>query len=473
MEEYNVVLTIIDSLRKDHVGIYGNEWIRTPNLDKFARKSTIFTQAFPESLPTIPVRRALWTGMRVFPMEKYNPRKGDEVMVPGWEPIEEDRVTLSEILNAKGYVTAFITDTYHMFKPSMNFHRGFDEWHWIRGQEIDHYSSKCVEINLKNYLTDKMLPTIEEKTRTMQEVLSSDGKRAGPILSKYLSNVKDRMWEEDYFPAKVFRKGARWLEENKNSKFFLLIDSFDPHEPWDPPHEFVDLYDPNYQGKEIIHPDYGKADYLDEKELKHMRAHYAGEVTLVDKWFGFFIQKMDELNLMEKTLFVVISDHGHQLGDHGYTGKVPFGLWPELMDLVLFIKHPENIDSGNIISEKIYNLDIFATILEVLGIKIGWKMDSNSLEPIIEGKEFGREYLVSRFSNYVWYRDSENVLICKCDGTEAQLYDVKKDPQQKKNIATEDQSKVKQLFGRILEESKGSLPLHPLGSRAGGAWYIY
>src|SRR3712207_5214641 len=58
----NVVLIIIDSLRKDHVGAYGNDWIRTPNLDALAGESLLFAQAYPESIPTICARRAIHTG---------------------------------------------------------------------------------------------------------------------------------------------------------------------------------------------------------------------------------------------------------------------------------------------------------------------------------------------------------------------------------------------------------------------------
>ena len=73
----NVILIILDTLRKDHVGIYGNKWIKTPNMDRLAKDSIIFDNAYPESLPTIPVRRAIHTGLRCFPFKTYHPHKGD------------------------------------------------------------------------------------------------------------------------------------------------------------------------------------------------------------------------------------------------------------------------------------------------------------------------------------------------------------------------------------------------------------
>ncbi|MCC6004827.1 MAG: sulfatase-like hydrolase/transferase, partial [Thermofilum sp.] len=134
---YNVILVMTDSLRKDHVGCYGNSWIRTPNIDRFAKESVMYTKAYPESLPTIPVRRAVYTGKRVFPFEPARRmRKGMPWIVnAGWQPLSDEDVTLSEVFKAAGYRTALIGDNYHLFEPGMNFNRGFDEWIFIRGQE--------------------------------------------------------------------------------------------------------------------------------------------------------------------------------------------------------------------------------------------------------------------------------------------------------------------------------------------------
>ena len=82
-----IFFIIFDTLRKDHTGkTYGNEWIETPNFDLFAKDSLVFDKAYPESLPTIPVRRSIHTGMRTFPFnhEKPNIRSGDFVASPGW-----------------------------------------------------------------------------------------------------------------------------------------------------------------------------------------------------------------------------------------------------------------------------------------------------------------------------------------------------------------------------------------------------
>src|SRR3712207_535879 len=94
----NVVLVIMDSLRKDHIGAYGNSWIKTPNLDALAKESLRFTRAYPESIPTICARRAIHTGLRTWPFKDWQPPKGEDIVLPGWQPIPEGQTTLAEIL---------------------------------------------------------------------------------------------------------------------------------------------------------------------------------------------------------------------------------------------------------------------------------------------------------------------------------------------------------------------------------------
>ena len=158
----NIVLVIFDSLRKDCVGAYGNPpWgeIHTPHFDAFAAQSLTMTRAFPESLPTLPTRRAVYTGQRVYPFHKGDFRlKGDFVGAPGWGPIPEAQPTLAERLREAGYRTGLIADVYHMFKPSKNFWRGFDQWTFLRGQENDPFRSgpRLTQEQLDHWLPREM-----------------------------------------------------------------------------------------------------------------------------------------------------------------------------------------------------------------------------------------------------------------------------------------------------------------------------
>jgi arylsulfatase A-like enzyme len=131
------------------------------------------------------------------------------------------------------------------------------------------------------------------------------------------------------------------LEASRDQQpFFLCVDSYDPHEPWEPPQEYVDLYAGPYDAPEPHLPAYGASDYLSERELQRMRDLYAAEVTMVDRWLGRFLDRAADLKLMDNTLFVLLSDPG--VGEeHGFTGKVSSELYPELVDIPFLVRHPE------------------------------------------------------------------------------------------------------------------------------------
>ena len=439
----NLVMIIIDSLRADHVGINGNPWIKTPNMDRLGRESVRFTKAFPETLPTIPVRRSIHTGTRCFPCRNWTPFKAWPV--PGWIPIPEDQVTLAEILQGKGYTTAFITDVYHMFKPGMNFHRGFNEWRWIRGQEFDCYRTGSDDtIDIEKYLTPKMN---REAT-------------AAKLMPNYLRSKELRKGEEDYLAPRVFGSAIRWMEENykKSDPFFLCIDSFDPHEPWDPPQHYVDMYDPGYDGTEVILPFYThQLDYMTEAELKHTRALYAGEVTMLDTWLGHFLNKTEQLGLMDDTIIAFISDHGHIIGEHNVMGKVPFCMYPEIIDLVFFMKvpgqEPKTIDAF------VYDHDLFTTILSLLGEEVPKQAEGKNLWKLVEGKtDKFYDYVTCMYKNWGWVRNQDHVYIARPSGDEAQLYNLKADPDHNHNIAGQDPETCKQMHALLLKDADGDMP---------------
>ncbi|MDQ3864194.1 MAG: sulfatase-like hydrolase/transferase, partial [Actinomycetota bacterium] len=135
----NVIVVIVDSLRRDHVGAYGNDWIKTPNLDTLAKESLLFTHPYPESIPTIPARRAIHTGVRTWPFRDWHPVSDDGFKPYGWAPVPKDQVVLAEVLSAEGINTNIVTDTLHLYRAYYDFQRGFDTFDYIRGQERDQY----------------------------------------------------------------------------------------------------------------------------------------------------------------------------------------------------------------------------------------------------------------------------------------------------------------------------------------------
>ena len=140
---------------------------------------------------------------------------------------------------------------------------------------------------------------------------------------QYLANTSHRKTDEDWFAPRVFASAGEYLEHIEEAQpFFLLVDCFDPHEPWDPPRKYVDLYgDRDYSDREPTVPNNSDASWIAEEELKRMRALYTGEVTMTDAWLGRFLDRIEELDLAVNTPLVLLSDHGACLGEHDATGK--------------------------------------------------------------------------------------------------------------------------------------------------------
>ena len=434
----NVVLVIIDSLRKDHVGAYGNGWVRTPNLDALAGESLRFTRAYPEPFPTIPARRAINTGIRSWPYDEDENLAG-EARPHGWHPIPDRQRTLAEVLRAEGYATALVTDTYVQFP--MNFGRGFDVYERIRGQEYDPYRSVSVVSQRER---DRYLPNQDRKAW------------------QYLANTRDREREEDWFAPRVFLRAAEVMEEvGRRGPFFLTVDCYDPHEPWDPPGEYADLYGHGFEGKEPLSSNYGPVDeYLTQTQLRRMRDLYAAEVTMTDHWLGFFLDRMEELGFRENTLLILLSDHGHALGEHGYTGKPPYALWPELTDIVFLLRDPAGRAAGRTSDFFASTHDVTPTVLGSLGVDTVEPMGGQDLSVLLRGGEpEPRPYLTSAYSDYVWARDDRHVLFSRSDGAHARLYDALADPAQRTDLAPENPRLVERIFDDyVLEDAGKPLP---------------
>jgi arylsulfatase A-like enzyme len=436
--------------------------VQTPCLAQFAETALAFSKAFPESLPTLPFRRAIHTGRRAFPFRNYRPTKWDLVYLPGWQPIDEDVDTLAEALARSGYRTGYITDCLPTFQPSTNFHRGFHHWHFIRGQQQDRWQSpsRGEHVDLSKYFVSAKH--------------EAGLKRA---IAQYAANTSTRRSEEDWFAPQVFRLASRWLEENADqTPFFLMIDSFDPHEPWDPPEHYVERYNPGYSGKNPIHPMYTTQPWCTKSELKQMRANYCGEVTMVDRWLGRFLEQINDLGLATNTGVAIISDHGHSLGDRDVSGKIPACQHNELVELVFMLRHPDGSGAGQTSDTFVYNIDVVETLAAWAGIEL--ITEGRDLTPLMEGGPWeDRPYVTGAFDNWVTYQDRAHKLI-QCtdhvdDPTYAKLYDLRKDPREQNNIAVEELALVKELYKRILQDAGGDVPHYqiPRTFADGSTWH--
>ncbi len=451
----NIVVVVIDTLRRDHVRSYGAAGMHTPNLDALAAESVMFTRATPEAMPTVPARRTIHTGRRTFPFRDWQRRSGNETGVWGWQHIPDDQPTLSETLRAAGYYTMLVSDTPHQFKASMNFTRGFNVVQWLRGQEGDDFQPYWVA-------PDRDLDRFMYRTAGGAELDSkAENFPMRRELRQYLANIHDRQSEEDFFPARVFRTAARLLENMpREQPFFLLVDSFDPHEPWDPPGAYVSLYDDApWTEPEPVTPRYGSSDYLTERQIARMRTLYAGEVTLTDRWLGHFLDRLVDLRLADDTAIILTSDHGHALGEHGAVGKPAFALWSEMTDTPFLLRAPGGRGGGGRNDFFASTHDVAPTALALASAAPEAPMDGVSLLPALAGGTMPvRPVMTTGLNDFVCVLDGRWRLICRNDGTDALLYDTVADPDQLTDLSGREPETVRRLFAALLDDVGGPLP---------------
>ena len=244
---------------------------------------------------------------------------------------------------------------------------------------------------------------------------------------------------------------------------FLVVDGYAPHEPWDTPEEYVSLYDDGpYGGPEPYSVIYGDSNYLTERELERMKARYAGEVTMVDRWLGKFLDKMRQMNLFENTLLILLSDHGVAFGEHGITGKPAYALWPEITDVPFMIRHPEGKGAGETSDFFASTHDVAPTILGFLGMEPEQPMDGQDLSVLFDGgAPEERSHFTLGYNDRAWARDEDYVMFAKNDGSNVLLYDLSADPGMASNEAEANHDVVKRMFDAyVIGDAGGPLPTY-------------
>jgi arylsulfatase A-like enzyme len=446
-------LIVADTLRADVLGAYGDREVATPNLDAFAAEAASFTAAYPESLPTIPVRRALLTGRRAYPFRDYRPLKWDIVYLPGWQPMENDEVALAERLAAAGYHTGFVASTLPYFAPGMNFTRGFWQWHYARGLQQDRYRS---------------VHTVTP--RQLERYGSPDQARPAPYstLVYHVANTARRHTEEDTPAAQAYRWAMEFVDDNRHAEpLFLVVDTFEPHEPWEAPASYLERYaDPGYAGRTVPLVRYGPmAGQLTEAELRHVRAHYHGLVSLVDTWFGRFIDTLKRLGLYDRSVIAFISDHGTNFGDtpDRIVGKPQTAMYPGVMQLPLLVRFPGGTGAGERFPQLVYNMDLSATFYAAAGIG-DVPVDGQDLYALVSGNRWQeRDYLTCRYGNELWYRDTRFWVLLDLDGQPRGVFDLEDDPRCQRTLAgtsTIVREVVRRAWQRLLDDAAGALPDH-------------
>ena len=349
----NAIVILLDSLNRHMLGAYGGREFQTPNLDQFAARSLRFERHYAGSLPCIPARHDILCGALDF---LWRP----------WGSIEIWEDALPRHLRRAGVVTMLISDHPHLFETGgENYHTDFTAWQYERGHESDPW-----------------------KTRPDPSWLGA------PMFGRgYMpyDNSRGYFREEADFPGpRTMAAAASWLDENagQNDRFFLLVDEFDPHEPFDTPEPYASMYDSSWEGRHLIWPPYivGAARHgvLSERQARQIRASYGAKLTMIDSWFGKVITAIGRNGLWDQTAVIVCSDHGHYLGEKEIWGKPAAPVYEPLGHIPLMVSWPGVVPSST--SALTTSVDLFATIAELFGVQARHRTHGRSLIALIRGE---------------------------------------------------------------------------------------
>jgi len=415
----NIILVLVDTLRPDHLGVYGQSRPTSPTLDKLGAEGVVVRNVIAQAPATIPSVPALLTS-------RYASRAIDV----GQHRIPDDAITLAEVLREHGYQTAAFSSNPLVTRPRGRSLRGVD-----RGFAL-----------------------FDDSVATGQN---------------------DGGWSpQKRSPSGIVKKAVKWLDgAPARGKFFLYLHIMDPHDRYWPPKRFRFLYQNGYEGEEAIaqgHPTPyehrildGEEVRLGSRDIEHLRALYDAEITYVDAQLGRLFGALRDRRLLDDTLVVVISDHGEEFFEHGGL-KHGYTLYQEAIQVPWLMRYPRALPPGKVVDGCLVQLiDVAPTILDLAGVPVPEGMQGASLLPRIRGEasSASRRYAITEsgysgtkaivtdtwkyihhFGDRPWRK---NLATRYAQGTE--LYNLKTDPEERLNCLEENQDTAAWLHDLLLQ----------------------
>ncbi|MEL0098812.1 MAG: sulfatase-like hydrolase/transferase [Opitutae bacterium] len=402
----NFVIFLTDDMGWGDLACYGHPVIKTPNLDKFAKQGTKFTQAYSACGVCSPSRSAILTGRTPY-------RNGVWRWVPTNSPVHlrNSEITVASLLKEKGYSTC------HVGKWHLNGHfnspnqpqphdHGFD--HWMATHNNAHPNHK----NPQNFV------------------------RNGQALGKL----------EGYSAPLVVDEGIRWLKKirNPDQPFFLNVWTHEPHTPIESSPEFMKPY----------------AHIEDEG----IRQHH-GNITQIDHAFGKLMRTLDEMGVADNTFVFFTSDNGPEgAGNSGRTRGSTGGLRERKRSsheggirVPGIARWPGRIPVGEE-TTPIIGSDLFSTILGIVGMPLpkDRTIDGTDFMPLFSGQPLKRQvplYWRNHLANpqiHVALRQGEWKILGSADLQQFQLYHIEKDWQEKNDLAQKNPEKLREMKDLLL-----------------------
>ncbi|HEY7159715.1 MAG TPA: sulfatase, partial [Acidobacteriota bacterium] len=356
--EMNFVLITLDTTRADHLGCYGYPKNTTPFLDSLAQKGILFENAYANATWTLPSHTSLFTGMM------------PSVHGVGYSNffVSPSVKTIAESLQQKGYTSAaFIGGPFLV--SAFNINQGFDFY----DEHLDPHSE------LKRLTLFRLISKL-----TGKQLWHTDGQRRGAEINHEVSSY------------------LKWVVNRQ--PFFLFINYFDAHEPYDPPQEIRDemkihttmkgnirFYPLNKQNGVACHAD---GSPLSESEFQQLRDLYDGELRYQDQQLQALWKMLEEQGVANKTILIIASDHGETIGEHQFLDH-GHNLYQEQVHVPLLFYNSGLFSGGRKITEKVQLIDVYPTLLEFVGLKADSGIQGHSLLPGLRSNQFAPRPVLS------------------------------------------------------------------------------
>jgi arylsulfatase A-like enzyme len=414
----NVVVVLLDSLNRHMLGAYGGTEFDTPNLDRFARRASQFTNHVTGSLPCMPARHDILVGALDF---LWKP----------WGSIELWEESITATLRRADVATMLVSDHPHLFETGgENYHVDFSGWNYVRGHEGDPW---------KTYADPSAYgaPTLTADGRPLIHNAADGGwflrDQLGIADRSFGHRHYDdsRTWfrsEEDFPGPRTMAAATDWLRHAgaAHDRWMLFVDEFDPHEPFHTPEPWASMYDDDPLTSDelaigrLVWPPYlvggtstGK---ITERQARQIRNNYGAKLSMIDHHFGRLLDELDEQDLWDTTAVIVCTDHGHYLGDvraAGAPGEDATDIWgkpaiPQFEPLghtPLMIHWPGT--SPRRIDALTTNVDINATIADAFRVQATHRTHGQSMVPLLTGSgEAIRDWAIGGvYGNWVQVTD--------------------------------------------------------------------
>lgn len=348
------IMVMFDSLRRDWLPPYGGT-ANLPNFRRLAEKTVVFDQHYAGSLPCMPARRELHTGRLNF-------------LHAPWCPLEPFDDSMPEILRQNGIHTHLCTDHYHYIQDGgATYHGRYSTFEIFRGQECDRWQGDCRPQELSPHMMGANRLPDDLKAIRIPGGFQND------------RNRETQKSTADYPQSLTFEAGLSFMRRNAcYDNWFLQIEAFDPHEPFDAPTEWQKKWlDPDCT--ELADwPPYAPVEESEE-QVRHMREHYGALLSFCDANLGRVLDEMDRLDMWKDTMLLVHTDHGFLLGEHDWWGKNIMPDYNEICHIPLFLWDPTTGQHGTHYDKLTQSIDIAPTLLDFFQVPIPRDMQGHSL----------------------------------------------------------------------------------------------